>query len=208
MFAARALARPSARLAAVRAPLRSVAHPQRASIRARATSTEVKDAPAAKVDPTSLTSDGSAPSWQIRMLYDGDCPLCMREVDMLRNRDAGVGKIDFVDIASPDYSAEKNGGISFEEAMGEIHAITADGRIVTNIEVFRLLYEAVGLGWVYAVTRVPWVEAAANKVYGVWAKYRLPVTGRPDLATVLAEKRSCKTDEACELPGAGERKSS
>ena len=49
------------------------------------------------------------------MLYDGDCPLCMREVNMLRRRDAGIGRIQFVDIASPDYHASANAGISFEQ---------------------------------------------------------------------------------------------
>jgi hypothetical protein len=38
--------------------------------------------------------------------------------------------------------------------MDTIHAILPDGKIVTNVEVFRRLYEAVGLGWIYAITRV------------------------------------------------------
>lgn len=38
--------------------------------------------------------------------------------------------------------------------MGNIHAILPDGKVVTNVEVFRRLYEAVGLGWVYAITKV------------------------------------------------------
>ena len=33
------------------------------------------------------------------------------------------------------------------------------------------------------------------RVYDVWAKYRLPLTGRPDLEVVLAEKRMCKQAE-------------
>ena len=53
--------------------------------------------------------------WEIKMLYDGDCPLCMREVNMLQRRDAGIGRIEFVDIASPDYDASANAGISFEQ---------------------------------------------------------------------------------------------
>ncbi|HEY9740679.1 MAG TPA: DCC1-like thiol-disulfide oxidoreductase family protein, partial [Coleofasciculaceae cyanobacterium] len=28
------------------------------------------------------------PSWQIKLLYDGECPLCVREVNFLRKRDA------------------------------------------------------------------------------------------------------------------------
>ena len=34
--------------------------------------------------------EGELPKWEIRMLFDGDCPLCMREVDMLRDMDKGM----------------------------------------------------------------------------------------------------------------------
>lgn len=53
--------------------------------------------------------------WDIRMLYDGDCPLCMREVNMLRRRDKEAGKIDFVDISSPQYDPAANANISYEQ---------------------------------------------------------------------------------------------
>lgn len=53
--------------------------------------------------------------WEIKMLYDGDCPLCMREVNMLRKRDKDQNKIGFVDISSPEYSANDNAGISYEQ---------------------------------------------------------------------------------------------
>eukprot|EP00892_Ulva_mutabilis_P003634 jgi/Ulvmu1/1642/UM114_0009.1 len=146
------------------------------------------------VDPTSLTADGSEPTWRIRMLYDGDCPLCMREVNFLRDRVGESGTIDFVDIATADYTAERNAGLTFEQAMGEIHAILPDGSVVTKVEVFRRLYEAVGLGWVYAVTKVPAVGRAADAVYDVWAKYRLPITGRPGLLEVMRtrEEEGCR----------------
>ena len=45
----------------------------------------------------------------------GDCPLCMREVNMLMRRDSEKGRIAFVDIASPDYDPKQNANISFEE---------------------------------------------------------------------------------------------
>lgn len=129
------------------------------------------------------------------MLYDGGCPLCMKEVNFLSRRDT-AGRIDMVDIASADYSPAQNAGLSYEEAMGEIHAILPDGSVVTKVEVFRRLYEAVGLGWVYAITRVPLIEKVANALYDVWAKYRLPLTGRSDLVHVIAQQRlqgqSCK----------------
>ena len=36
---------------------------------------------------------------------------------MLKGRDKGVGKIDFVDISSPDYSSDQNGNISYDEVI-------------------------------------------------------------------------------------------
>lgn len=142
-------------------------------------------------EPSTSGRTTETPSWAIKMLYDGDCPLCMREVDMLRRRDAGQGRICFVDVAAPDYSPADNADISFEAAMERIHAVLPDGTVVKNVEVFRRLYEQVGLGWVYAITKIPGLEAAANALYEVWAKYRLPITGRPDLAQVLAAKKTC-----------------
>jgi len=85
------------------------------------------------------------PSWEIRMLYDGDCPLCMREVNMLRRRDQDNGKIDFVDIAAPNYSQSDNQNISYEQAMGRIHAILPSGEVIRDVEVFKKLYEVSAL---------------------------------------------------------------
>ncbi|PWA62402.1 thiol-disulfide oxidoreductase DCC [Artemisia annua] len=94
-----------------------------------------------------------------------------------------------------DYSPEDNHGIDYETAMGKIRAVMADGTIVTNVEAFSKLYEAVGLGWVYAITKYEPVATIADDVYGVWAKYRLQVTGRPPLEEVLEARR--KKDEIC-----------
>lgn len=43
------------------------------------------------------------------------CPLCMREVNMLKRRDEGKGRIYFVDIDAPDYRPEDNAGITYEQ---------------------------------------------------------------------------------------------
>jgi predicted DCC family thiol-disulfide oxidoreductase YuxK len=103
------------------------------------------------------------------MLYDGDCPLCMREVHFLRGRDAGKGAIDFVDIAAPAYDPAANQGVTFDEAMGRIHAIMADGSVVTDVEVFRRLYEVRGpLVWALARCRAWWWGAGCWRRCGCW----------------------------------------
>ncbi|NJK76262.1 MAG: DUF393 domain-containing protein, partial [Microcoleus sp. SU_5_6] len=51
----------------------------------------------------------AAPSWQIELLYDGECPLCVREVNFLKKRDAGRGLVSFVDIAEDGYNPQSHG---------------------------------------------------------------------------------------------------
>lgn len=74
-----------------------------------------------------------------------------------------------------------------------------------GIQVFQELYEAVGLGWVYAVTKWKPVYNVAQNVYDFWAKYRLPITGRPALEQVLESRKNegkgCgDEDSVCEIP--------
>lgn len=123
----------------------------------------------------------------------------MREVDMLKRRDAENNYIKFVDIAAPDYAPEDNAGVTFEQAMERIHGVYPDGSFVVDIAAFKAFYELVGLGWVYKITEVEFVNKALNAVYGVWAKNRLAVTGRPDMATILAEKKTCASFRAEEV---------
>ena len=127
-------------------------------------------------------------SYEIKLLYDGECPLCLREVNFLSQKDAGRGKVVFVDIADDAYSPEENAGITYAMAMGRIHAILADGSVITNIEVFRRVYEILGMGWVYALTKIPIIGFLANKIYELWANLRLKITGRPNLKTILLER--------------------
>ncbi len=126
--------------------------------------------------------------WQIKLLYDSDCPLCVREVNFLRKKDAGRNKVVFVDIADDDYSPAENAGIDYQMAMDKIHAILDGGEVVTNIEVFRRVYEVLGMGWVYSFSKVPILGKIADKIYGIWAKYRLKMTGREDIVTLVAQR--------------------
>ncbi|MEL6457065.1 MAG: DUF393 domain-containing protein [Cyanobacteria bacterium J06621_15] len=140
-------------------------------------------------------------SWEIKLLYDGECPLCLREVNFLQKKDAGRGKVAFVDIAADDYNPEENAGIDFETAMGRIHGILPDGTVIKNVEVFRRVYEALGMGWVYAITKLPVLGALANFIYGIWADLRLKLTGRPDLQTVIKQRQErigCNDESRCQ----------
>lgn len=137
-----------------------------------------------------MTRESKPASWKIKLLYDGECPLCVREVNFLTKKDRGRGIIKFVDIADLEYSPQNHAGIDFATAMGRIHAVLPDNTIIKNIEVFRRVYEALGMGWIYALTKLPGIGAIADWVYGLWADWRLHLTGRPDLEALIAEREA------------------
>lgn len=116
---------------------------------------------------------------EIRVLFDGDCPLCRREVAWLLRRDGGRGVIEAEDIAAPGFDPGRY-GLDFASVMGRIHGVLPDGRVVEGVEVFRRLYGAVGLGWLVAPTRWPVLRPLADAAYRWFARNRLRLTGRTE----------------------------
>ena len=149
------------------------------------------------------SANNNAPTWKLNLLYDGECPLCLREVNFLQKKDAGRGIVKFTDIADVSYEPAANGGVDFETAMGRIHAVRADGSLVKNVPVFQEVYEALGIGWLYAPTKWPVVSTVVNKLYDWWADKRLAVTGRASLAAVVTEREqkiaACAEEGRCRL---------
>ena len=115
--------------------------------------------------------------WRIRLLYDGDCPLCTREIRFLKRRDRGRGRIQFEDIAEPAFDPGAY-GLEARELMARIHGVLPDGTVVAGMEVFRRAYAAVGLGWLMAPTRWPGLRRLADLAYRIFARNRLRLTGR------------------------------
>jgi predicted DCC family thiol-disulfide oxidoreductase YuxK len=117
------------------------------------------------------------PQWQIRVLYDGECPLCSREIRFLERLDRGRGRIEFADIAEPSFDPAAY-GLDSRALMARIHGALPDGTVVEGVEVFRRAYAAVGLGWLVAPTRWPGLRRLADLAYQFFARNRLRWTGR------------------------------
>ena len=114
--------------------------------------------------------------FDVEVYYDGDCPLCMREIRMLRRLDRH-GRIRFTDIADAGFDP-KAVGLSFQALMERIHGRLADGTLIEGVEVFRHLYSAVGFRRLVAMTRLPGLSQLLTLAYYVFAKHRLRLTGR------------------------------
>ena len=124
---------------------------------------------------------------QIDLLYDSECPICQMEVDFLKKRDIH-NKIRFTDLSSPDYNPSDHGNVQFAEGMRKLRAVLPDNTVITGVEVFRQTYNAIGLGWIFALTNLPIIGEMADYVYDVWAENRLRITGRGDMADLLKQK--------------------
>lgn len=116
-------------------------------------------------------------SWRVEVFYDGLCPLCLKEINMLRWMDKKRGNIRFTDIAAPDFDAEKL-GTTFDDLMARIHGRLPSGEWIEGVEVFRQLYSAVGFAPLVWLTRIPGISHAMDWGYRVFAKNRLKWTGR------------------------------
>lgn len=119
---------------------------------------------------------GVMESGKIEVFYDGDCPLCRREIRMLRRLDRH-GRIEFTDIAAPGFDAPSI-GLDQATLMGKMHARLPSGEIIAGVEVFRRLYTAVGFGPLVAISRAPGIAQALDLGYRWFAKNRLRLTGR------------------------------
>jgi len=115
---------------------------------------------------------------ELEMFFDGECPLCVREVRLMRRLDKR-GRVDFIDIAATSFVADDYGK-DFATFMGRIQARDLkSGEWLDGVEVFRRIYGALGFAWVMPLTRVWGVRQALEAGYSWFARNRLRLTRRP-----------------------------
>ncbi len=140
---------------------------------------------------TDATLDcGPREDFAIEVFYDGQCPVCVREIRMLRRLDR-AHRIKFIDITAPEFAADPV-GIPWDRLMARVHARKADGTIIAGFEVFRQLYELIGFRKLVAVTRIPGIAHLLETAYRIFARIRPRLTGRCDCPSVV--KRSSRKD--------------
>jgi predicted DCC family thiol-disulfide oxidoreductase YuxK len=125
---------------------------------------------------TQLRNRSMTSNVDIEVFYDGGCPLCRREISMLRRRDHAQ-RIRFTDIDAPGFSPDSVGRTR-EELMARLHARLPDGTWIWGVEVFRRLYAAAGFQRLARLSRWPVISQLLELAYRVFARNRLRLTGR------------------------------
>jgi len=111
---------------------------------------------------------------RIEVFFDGACPICSREMAMVRKLDRSQ-TIHCVDIASGDFDAIKE-GLDVDAVSRHIHGRLGDGSIVTGVEVFRQVYGLLGFRRWVDWSRRPWVAKVLDDAYAIFAKYRQKIS--------------------------------
>ena len=128
--------------------------------------------------------------FKLTFLYDGGCPLCLKETNFLKKKDTKKF-INFVDISN-NYFPENFKNISYNQAMDNLHGILESGEIIVGVDVLAYSYELVGLGWIYFPTKLPILSNFIRFLYKYWAKYRLKLTGRDNSQEICTSNCNIK----------------
>jgi predicted DCC family thiol-disulfide oxidoreductase YuxK len=112
--------------------------------------------------------------YPLTLLYDAACPVCALEMDHLRARN-DAGRLVFIDISAPGFDPAPYGA-TLAEMDAEIHALRADGQLMKGVQVLRLAYEAVGLGWVMRPAGWAPLRGPADVAYRLFARHRRTIS--------------------------------
>ena len=126
-------------------------------------------------------------AYPLTIFFDGACPICDREIALMRRLDKRR-LLAFCDFSRPDYDPTSI-DLSPTELGRIIHARWGDGTVITGVDVFRAMWEAVGLGFLARLSRLSLVEPLVVRAYAWFARNRLRLTGRSQVCSGVCDSR-------------------
>jgi predicted DCC family thiol-disulfide oxidoreductase YuxK len=111
---------------------------------------------------------------RIEVFFDGDCPICSREIALIRNLDRNQTVL-CTNIASPEFDAQAC-GLDADSVNQKIHGKLADGSIITGVEVFRQIYGRLGYYRWVRWSRQPLIAKVLDYSYALFAKHRKTIS--------------------------------
>jgi predicted DCC family thiol-disulfide oxidoreductase YuxK len=114
---------------------------------------------------------------QVTVWFDGACPLCVREIALMRRLDRR-GAISFIDVSSEDASCP----IDRADLLAKFHA-NENGRLLSGAAAFAAMWRAIPVLRPFGLlARRPWALRALD------ALYRRFLRVRPKLQRLFKQK--------------------
>ncbi len=106
-----------------------------------------------------------------KLLYDGQCPICSREVCALRKRNH-LNKVHFIDINSQEFALLNHKKIDYKTAMAQIHAIDNQGNILVGLAAFAAVYANCKMPIISTLLHIQFIKFVLTPFYKLFAKSR------------------------------------
>lgn len=111
---------------------------------------------------------------QLRLFYDGQCPLCVREMRQLQRHDTAQ-HLALVDIFTPNFHADFP-QINADAAREILHAERPNGELLLGLDATYAAWKIVGKGYWIAPLRWPVVRVIADCCYRFFARNRYSIS--------------------------------
>ncbi len=98
---------------------------------------------------SALESPAMTSERRYRLLYDGECPICSREVLWLHRR--RPQSIEAVDTSAEGFDSTDY-GLTMEQVDAALYGVLPDGSMTVGMDSLREGYRLAGLGWLIAWT--------------------------------------------------------
>lgn len=109
-------------------------------------------------------------SWPLTLYFDGECPLCAREIRLLGGK-ASSQRLLFVDISHEAFDP-KSVGFSLEEMKSSLHARFDDGTWVKGLDATLWSWRAAELEFFVAPLSWRALRPILNIAYRVFCRWR------------------------------------
>lgn len=128
---------------------------------------------------------------QLTIFYDGTCPLCVAEMDMLRELDTNRD-IQLEDIYAADFE-DRFPDIDTQKANRYLHGMKADGSMLFGLDVTAKAWTLVGQKQWISILRWPVIRWFSDLAYLFFAR------NRQSISRVVMGKKKCSPDGECRL---------
>lgn len=139
-------------------------------------------------------------SWPLTLYFDGECPLCAREIKLLRAR-SKADRLHFVDLSDEAFDASTV-GFTHAQMVSSLHARFSDGTWVKGLDATLWSWRAAGLGIWAAPLSWRLTRPLFDKGYRLFCRWRphLAWLPHPD-GGARCRNDSCAISKAAPTPG-------
>jgi predicted DCC family thiol-disulfide oxidoreductase YuxK len=117
----------------------------------------------------------------VSIFFDGKCRICAWETEEYLKRDRS-GKLRAIDISSPSFDAQTH-GLDPKRVQKYFHASTPEGKIVSGVDAFITIWEALGTPLSLRAARWarnPIIRAILTLGYTLFAQIRPYLPKKPN----------------------------